>query len=280
MEFKVGQIYILFIIIIIDQIHVTDNGWTSTGFRGGEGVVTFTMSKSMPAGAVWVYEYGDTTTYTNDYGSWTSVSFSASQFISKSILSRYVTTLTFCVIFAIFQSSHFALSVTGDQVFVYTGTYDDPFFVYAASSTWSSTVSSTTSLLPDQLQGSNCYVTLGYDDNAMYFASHFGSKMELLDYISNISNWVTSSSERFDVHSLQSFSVVSPVHDDDDNKVTSRGVVLVVLCLLVVGIGCGFAMYLHIERSKNIAAGLQQQKQNDASEKVVVNEIYKQVEIN
>lgn len=63
------------IVVHCMQIHVTDNGWTANGFRGGEGVLTFTLFEdtSLPAGEVWGYEAGDMTSYTTTYGKWTPV---------------------------------------------------------------------------------------------------------------------------------------------------------------------------------------------------------------
>jgi hypothetical protein len=55
------------------QVHVTDNGWTTSGFRGGEGDLSFELSYNMPAGEVWVYEAENSASYTNAYGTWTPV---------------------------------------------------------------------------------------------------------------------------------------------------------------------------------------------------------------
>lgn len=53
---------------------MTDNGWTSTGFRGGEGEITFPVDTDIPAGTVWTYETGNTASNSNAFGSWDPVS--------------------------------------------------------------------------------------------------------------------------------------------------------------------------------------------------------------
>ena len=156
------------------------------------------------------------------------------------------------------QSTNFALSVSGDQLFVYTQSYEDPHFIFAASNTWSSTESSTTSLLPVELEGTNAYVTIGYDDNALYNDTNSGSQSDLLAMISNHSSWISSSSQRYDVHGIASFSVTEPStpdddgddNDGDDNVILSDTGAIIIL-ILVCGVGIvGLVVILYFVAQK------------------------------
>jgi hypothetical protein len=124
------------------------------------------------------------------------------------------------------------LSTNGDQIFVYTGSYSNPSFIYGVSNTWNdATTSSTNTLLPDQLANTFAYVTIGSYDNAKYSLVMEGTKEQLLKFISYQSSWEYSSSLRFDVHSISDFIVTS---SDDGNVISKSGVIAIVLvCLLI-----------------------------------------------
>lgn len=188
-----------------NMVQVTDNGWTTTGFRIEEGTLEFNVTADILAGTVWSYETDNTTTHTNDYGSWN-------------------------------LDTGFALSTRGDQIFVYTGDEASPNFIYGASKGWTTetTIDASSSQLPQQLMDANAYVDLGDVLNSKYAASspHYGTKSDLLDDINEVANWEVSNVTRFDVHSFEEFNVIA---DETIDMVSESGIIAIILvCVLVI----------------------------------------------
>jgi hypothetical protein len=149
-------------------LYVTDKGYDGTAFRSTEGILKFTVSSNIAAGSTWYYEAGGP--LTNEYGEWTA-----------------------------FEGS-FLLSASGDQLFVFIQSVDAPLFIFGVSNTWeveSSSLSSSTTILPTSLNMSGAYLTLGNVDNARYAGTTAGSSSELLSNITSVANWDTSSSSIF-----------------------------------------------------------------------------------
>lgn len=133
------------------------------------------------------------------------------------------------------------------------------------SNAWSETdsASSTTSPLPSQLAHSTAYVTLGFDDNAIYNGITIGSQKSLLEMISNQSNWVSNNAVRYDIHTIDTFTVIEEEVSNDEGKnnlFSKSGVVLLVvglLALVVAGVAVAYTaqkkkkMMLHVPTADN-----------------------------
>jgi hypothetical protein len=122
---------------------------------------------------------------------------------------------------------------------LYTGSDHDPFFIYGVSSDWSEATSASTSLLPEELNISNAYVTLGDDDNEIYnyTSRNSGSKEEILLWINDVSNWLSSNVERFDMNLIPEFIVTSESDNDDGEIVSESGAIAIILVCLLLGVG-------------------------------------------
>ena len=149
-------------------LYVTDKGYDGSAFRSSEGVLAFTVSSAIPAGASWSYEDG--ASLSNGFGVW-SVS-----------------------------EGSFSLSASGDQLFVFINSVEDPQFLFGVSNSWEldgSSLSASTTTLPMSLNASGAYVTLGNADNARYSGTTIGTRSYLLSNITTIAEWDTSSSSIF-----------------------------------------------------------------------------------
>jgi hypothetical protein len=168
--------------------------------------------------------------------------------------------------------------VSGDQIFVYTQTYENPYFIFAVSNTWSSVESSTTSLLPAQLEGTNAYTTLGYEDNALYNASNMGFQEELLELIANQSNWLTSSSQRYELDGIGFFSVIEPLSSDDGNDsffLSDNGVILIsgIALGVVVAMLC-LVVYCYKENQRKSAERLDDDERDGNNDVEIANALH------
>ncbi|MEM1096180.1 MAG: putative Ig domain-containing protein [Bacteroidota bacterium] len=89
-------------------------------------------------------------------------------------------------------------STSGDQLLAYTGSEDNPSFVYALNvegSGWQAdATSSNTSALPAGLTNGVTAVAVGEIDNVAYVGTTTGSRTELLAAIGNPANWSGSNS--------------------------------------------------------------------------------------
>mmetsp|Transcript_4287 Transcript_4287/g.7291 ORF Transcript_4287/g.7291 Transcript_4287/m.7291 type:complete len:522 (-) Transcript_4287:304-1869(-) len=149
-------------------LYVTDKGYDGSTFRSSEGVLAFTVSSDIPAGSTWHFEDG--ASMTNAYGTWTS------------------------------SEGSFLLSVSGDQIFVFINSLEEPEFIFGVSNGWESdgsSLSASTTVLPTSLNTTGAYVTLGNADNARYAGNTTGTRNDLLTEISSVANWETSSSAIF-----------------------------------------------------------------------------------
>lgn len=149
---------------------VTERGVQSdrTTLRpGGEGTVTFTTTRDIPAGTIFPFEIGSTPHPVN-------------------------VTAT--------ASGSFQLAAGEDQLIVYQGDASSPSFVYAFSSTpflTTETVSTTTTYLPQGLSnGTTAIDFTGTPDNAAYdddANGTEGTRAVLLSRVGNDQNYTTSS---------------------------------------------------------------------------------------
>jgi len=156
-------------------IKFTDNGWKSTSeFRTGEGILTYTAPSAKTAGTVIVYS-SNTANFT--------------------------------------ASGSFALSTSGDQLLAYQGTEGAPTFLFAVnikgSAVWQADATdANTSAVPSGLtNGTNC-VALVEKDNVKYNGStNFSTKDLALAAISNKDNWVGDDATRYTFTTIPDFSL-------------------------------------------------------------------------
>lgn len=98
--------------------------------------------------------------------------------------------------------SSVAFSTSGDQIIAYQGDSSNPSFIYALNSegtpgVWQAdSTSSNTSALPTGLVNGETAVALDEIDNAIYTGITSGTQAELLEAISNKSNWSGDNSSR------------------------------------------------------------------------------------
>ena len=139
----------------------TDNAWNGSSLSTNEGNITWTTpTGGISAGTIVTYD-------------------------SLGIMS-YGTALT---------SSAFALAYTGEAIFVYTGTSENPTFISAISTLpWLTTgvVNSSTSYLPNSLIEGFSAISFSLEwDNGYYSNTNIsGSKTEILNSIYNETNWL------------------------------------------------------------------------------------------
>jgi hypothetical protein len=149
-------------------IYFTDCGWTSSNtFRVGEGIVTYTVP---PGGKI----NGDVITFGIDPG-----------FTTAGV------------------SGFFGLSVAGDQLLVYQGSFAAPQFIYAMNSNgnavWqtSATDNNTSAIPPGLIEGYSA-VALTEKVNGEYnCSSTVKDKIDLLPLISDYTNWLGDDVNRF-----------------------------------------------------------------------------------
>jgi hypothetical protein len=149
-------------------IYITDCGWTSNNdFRVGEGIVTYTAP---PAGKV----SGSLITFGIDSG------------FTKTGVSGF-----------------FGLSVAGDQLIVYQGSFSSPQFIFAlncnGNAVWqTSAIDNNTSALPPGLTEGYSAVALLEKVNGEYNCSSLDiNKDQLLPLISDFNNWLGDDDNRF-----------------------------------------------------------------------------------
>ena len=147
------------------EIKFTDNGWTGTGFRTGEGTLTWTApSEGLDKGSIITVNYGT---------GWTATS----------------GTIT--------SSGSIAFSTSGDQIIVYQGDPSEPILIYAFStSPWitSGTIGAGTSYLPSGLTNgttAHCFATF-YQNGFYTNETIIEAKASALSSISNDENWTKS----------------------------------------------------------------------------------------
>lgn len=149
------------------EIKFTDNGWTGTGFRTGEGTLTWIVpSAGINKGTIITVEYGTNWTVTQG-----TISYSGS----------------------------IAFATAGDQIIVYQGSSSSPTLIYAFStSPWINTgeISSKTSYLPTGLTNGNTAHCFASTYNNGYYTNEkiIESKASALSSISNDDNWTKSNS--------------------------------------------------------------------------------------
>ena len=147
------------------EIKFTDNGWTGTGFRTGEGTLTWTApSEGLNKGSVITV---------SAEGGWNATSGS------------------------ITPSGNIAFAVGGDQIIVYQGDPSEPTLIYAFStSPWitSGDIDSNKSYLPSGLsEGTTAHCFSSFYRNGYYANSIIiDSKASALSSISNDENWTKS----------------------------------------------------------------------------------------
>ena len=155
-------------IAIGSVLYVTDKGYDGSVFRSSEGVLAFTVTAYIPAGSTWYYENG--ASLTNAFGVWSN------------------------------SEGSFSMSASGDQLFVFINSLEDPQFLFGVSNSWEldgSSLSASTTTLPMTLNSSGAYLTLGSVDNARYVGTTTGSSSALLSNITSLAEWDTSSSSLF-----------------------------------------------------------------------------------
>ncbi|BAY21903.1 5'-nucleotidase/2',3'-cyclic phosphodiesterase [Calothrix sp. NIES-2100] len=149
--------------------NITDNGWlSSSGFRTGEGILTYTAPTTISAGTVLT---------------WVNSSSNNSPGFNSNI------------------PSNFALNTTGDSLIIFTGTLANPALIYALSSgAWSSNATSASTSSEPTLTNGGTLVTgtssvAVPNSNGYYNGSiNSGTKAQLLSAISNPANWTTTPS--------------------------------------------------------------------------------------
>lgn len=138
------------------EIKFTDNGWEADDeFRPGEGIVTFTATKTIPAGTV------ITPANAADFG-------------------------------VLVVSGNFDLSEDGDQLLAYQGDDDAPNFIFGISvnGDWQNdAVNDNTSKLPDSLTEGTSAVALPEEDNYGFTGIISGTRDEILNAIGDPTNW-------------------------------------------------------------------------------------------
>ncbi|CAE7513339.1 unnamed protein product [Symbiodinium microadriaticum] len=162
------------------QLKFTDNGWTGSQLRTGEGVLGFTVERMIPAGLTWAYEGAPATT---TYGTWEKI------------------------------SGSFSLATNGDQILAYVGDDLAPFFVFGLSTvpwvTDGSTIDSSSSVLPAGLSDSGVNASIAFDGvhNGAYGGPTEGTRQMMLDSICNPLLWATSDYIEFPPGDVQDFQV-------------------------------------------------------------------------
>ena len=162
-------------------LYVTDKGYDGSAFRSSEGVLAFAVTARIPAGSTWLYEDGST--LANEFGEWSMV------------------------------EGSFLLSTSGDQLFVFTDSIDNPKFIFGVSNSWElngSDLSATTTTLPVSLNESDAFLTVGNSDNARYSGITSATRSNLMSNVTSISEWVTSSSSMFSM-TFEKFDVIDSV---------------------------------------------------------------------
>jgi hypothetical protein len=149
-------------------IYFTDCGWTSSNsFRTGEGIVTYAVPSTGKTS-------GSLITFGLDPG-----------FTTAGV------------------SGFFGLSIAGDQLLVYQGSFAAPQFIYALNNSgnavWQATASNTnTSALPPGLVNGYSAVALAEKENGEYNCSAVGTdKNSLLPLISDFNNWLGDDVNRY-----------------------------------------------------------------------------------
>lgn len=84
-------------------------------------------------------------------------------------------------------------------------------------------------------------MTLGTGDNNKYNSLTTGRKQQLLARIANQSNWVTSLTDRYDVHNIPPFTVImnstSTSTLDDVDMISDSGLIAIVWVCILVAMG-------------------------------------------
>ena len=155
------------------ELRLTDNAWTSSGaFLANEGVLALTLPNAMPAGTIFGYSSeaasGDLLHATD----WVAV------------------------------SGNFALSASGDNIFVYCETDDGvvrPVGGISTKGDWvvdaGTTLNTGSSFLPAALSQSG--IALSHLDNYEYAGPTTGSKAEMQLVLSDAANWSGSNTIAF-----------------------------------------------------------------------------------
>mgnify|MGYP005842254511 FL=1 len=156
-------------------IKFTDNGWLAAGgFRGGEGIQTYTVPQPIAAGTVIVF-------------------------------SQHPTDFT--------ASGSFALASTGDQLLVYQGEEISPQMIYALNiagpGVWQDDATSTnTSALPVGLVNGETAVAVQEFDNVKFGGgTNFPTPTAARLAISDKANWIGDDVNRFDLTTFGDFSL-------------------------------------------------------------------------
>ncbi len=156
-------------------IKFTDNGWLAAGgFRGGEGVQTYTTPHSISAGTVIVFSQ-----HPDDFTA----------------------------------SGSFALASTGDQLLVYQGEASSPQMIYALNiagpGVWQDDATSTsTSALPAGLVNGETAVAVQEFDNVKFAGgTNFPTSLAARLAISDKANWIGDDVNRFDLTTFGDFSL-------------------------------------------------------------------------
>lgn len=161
------------------KVYVTDKGFDGTEFRSGEGIWQFLATSYMPKGTVWSYEEESSTS--DHFGIWSTV------------------------------EGNPLLSMSGDQLFVFIASnYYQPSFLFGVSNAWEgqgAELTAQTSLLPNELNASGAFLTIGSANNGKYVGPTVGTRDELLQNISDLSNWHMSTSTTFSLN-FQNFTVL------------------------------------------------------------------------
>jgi Secretion system C-terminal sorting domain len=149
-------------------IYFTDCGWTSSNnFRVGEGIVTYTV----PAGGK---AAGSVVTFGLDPG-----------FTTAGV------------------SGFFGLSIGGDQLLVYQGSFAAPQFIYALNNNggavWQTSASdnNTSALPPGLVNGYSAVALIEKEDGEYNCSSMVKDKNQLLPLISDFNNWTGDNDNRY-----------------------------------------------------------------------------------
>ena len=159
----------------------TDDGWTGNSFRGGEGILSFTVTSPIPEGYVWYYSGPGAS---NPYGIWNTI------------------------------SGSFSLSTDADQIFVYVGEEAAPTFIFGLSTNpWveeGTEITTTNSVLPTQLAVPDINASIFFDivNNGHYNGIMVGTKISLLNSICKYQNWEYSDTKYYTPNTT-SFTIVT-----------------------------------------------------------------------
>ncbi len=162
------------------SITVTDNGWTSAGFRSTEGAITLTLTSAVRAGTVLRWT-------TESTGAWSS-------------------------------SGSFVPSVSGDSLIAYTGPAASPTMLFGLlyGGTWApstATLTSSDSTLPAALRSAAVALTSS-SSTFRYIGSKSGSKAALLAQIASAANWQGSTASS--LPTAPTFSVSAPAGGESE----------------------------------------------------------------